>query len=60
MKNLDYETGKHIEGLINNNDFRLFKNSLENIVNDLELEGFELSDVRLFLLRELNELLGDQ
>ena len=60
MKNLDYETGKRIEGLINNNDFRLFKNSLENIVNDLELEGFELSDVRLFLLRELNELLGDQ
>lgn len=60
MKNLDYETGKHIEGLINNNDFREFKSSLEDIVNDLEEHGFELSDVRLFLIREINELLGDQ
>jgi hypothetical protein len=60
MKTLGYETGKRIEGLINNYDLKLFQNSLENIVNDLELEGFELSDVRLFLLRELNEVLGDQ
>jgi hypothetical protein len=46
--------------LINLRDLDLFKNALENITNDLELEGFELSDVRAYFQLILNEILGDQ
>ena len=51
---------ERIEGLINLRDLELFKNSLENITNDLEQEGFELSDVNAYFKLILNEILGDQ
>jgi hypothetical protein len=60
MKKLDYDTLVMIEDLINLRDLDLFKNALENITNDLELEGFELSDVRAYFQLILNEILGDQ
>jgi hypothetical protein len=60
MKKLDYDTLVMIEGLINLRDLDLFKNALENITNDLELEGFELSDVKAYFQLILNEILGDQ
>ena len=60
MKKLDYDTLVMIEGLIDLRDLDLFKNALENITNDLELEGFELSDVKAYFQLILNEILGDQ
>jgi hypothetical protein len=60
MKKLDYDTLVMIEGLINLRDLDLFKNALENITNDLEMEGFELSDVKAYFQLILNEILGDQ
>ena len=54
------ETIERIEGLINLRDLDLFKNALENITNDLEQEGFELSDVKAYFKLVLNEILGDQ
>ena len=54
------ETIERIEGLINLRDLDLFKNALENITNDLEQEGFELSDVKAYFQLILNEILGDQ
>ncbi len=51
---------ERIEGLINLRDLELFKNSLENIVNDLEMEDFHLSDVKAYFQLILNEILGDQ
>lgn len=60
MKKLDYDTLVMIEGLIDLRDLDLFKNALENITNDLEMEGFELSDVKAYFQLILNEILGDQ
>jgi hypothetical protein len=60
MKKLDYDTLVMIEGLVNLRDLDLFKNALENITNDLEQEGFELSDVKAYFQLMLNEILGDQ
>jgi hypothetical protein len=60
MKKLDYDTLVMIEGLVNLRDLDLFKNALENITNDLEQEGFELSDVKAYFQLILNEILGDQ
>lgn len=57
---MNYETLERIEGLINQRDLELFKNSLENITNDLEEEGFELSDIKTYFKSILNEILGDQ
>ena len=54
------ETIERIEGLIDLRDLDLFKNALENITNDLEQEGFELSDVNAYFKLILNEILGDQ
>ena len=54
------ETIERIEGLINLRDLDLFKNALENITNDLEQDGFELSDVKAYFKLVLNEILGDQ
>ena len=51
---------ERIEGLINLRDLDLFKNALENITNDLEQEGFKLSDVKAYIKLILNEILGDQ
>jgi len=59
MANLKYETIERIEGLIDLGDLGLFKNALENITNDLEMEGFELSDIRKYLQMELTEFLGE-
>ena len=58
--NLDYETIKMIEGLINLKELQRFKDSIQSIADDLEEEMFELSDVKAYLQMELNELLGDQ
>jgi hypothetical protein len=60
MKKLDYDTLVMIEGLVNLRDLDLFKNALENITNELEQEGFELSDVKAYFQLMLNEILGDQ
>jgi hypothetical protein len=60
MKKLDYDTLVMIEGLIDLRDLDLFKNALENITNDLEMEGFELSDVKAYFQLILNEILGEQ
>ena len=54
------ETIERIEGLIDLRDLDLFKNALENITNDLEQDGFELSDVKAYIKLILNEILGDQ
>jgi hypothetical protein len=60
MKKLDYDTLAMIEGLVNLRDLDLFKNALENITNELEQEGFELSDIKAYFQLMLNEYLGDQ
>jgi hypothetical protein len=60
MKKLDYDTLVMIEGLVNLRDLDLFKNALENITNELEQEGFELSDIKAYFQLMLNEILGDQ
>ena len=54
------ETIERIEGLVNQRDLELFKNALENITNDLEQEGFELSDIKAYFQLILDEVLGDQ
>jgi hypothetical protein len=59
MKKLDYDTLAMIEGLVNLRDLDLFKNALENITNELEQEGFELSDIKAYFQLMLNEYLGD-
>jgi len=58
MQEVSYETLERMEGLINRRDLELFKNSLENITNELEQEGFELSDIKAYIQRELDEILG--
>lgn len=58
MQELSYEALERIEGLINRRELELFKNALENITNELEQEGFELSDIKAYIQRELDEILG--
>lgn len=48
-----------IDGLIKVNDLAIFQETVLDIANDLELEGFELQDVKEYLIRELNTMLGD-
>jgi ribosomal protein S18 len=52
------EALERMDGIINRRDLELFKNSLENITNELEQEGFELSDIKAYIQRELDEILG--
>ena len=49
-----------IEGLINLTDLERFKETTLDISNDLELEGFDLQDIKEYLIRELNEMLGEK
>ena len=58
MKNLDLEVLERLEGLVDQRDLELFRNSLENITNDLEQEDFELSDIKAYFQLILNEYLG--
>jgi hypothetical protein len=53
-----YEALERIDGLVNRRDLELFKNTLENITNELELEGFDLPDIKSYIQRELDEVLG--
>jgi hypothetical protein len=48
-----------IEGLIKLDDLIKFQESVNDIADRLLLEGFEYSDVKEYLIRELNEMLGD-
>ena len=56
--NLSYETIERIDGLINQRDLELFKNALENIVNDLEMEDFDSKDIKMYFQLMLDEYLG--
>jgi hypothetical protein len=48
-----------IEGLINLNDLIKFQESVNDIADRLLLEGFEYSDVKEYLIGELDSMLGD-
>ena len=48
-----------IDGLIKVNDLAKFQEAVLDIADHLELKGFELQDVKEYLIRELNEMLGD-
>jgi hypothetical protein len=48
-----------IEGLIKRKDLEIFKETVLDITDHLELEGFELQDIKEYLIRELNEMLGE-
>jgi hypothetical protein len=48
-----------IEGLVNLNDLFKFQESVNDIADRLLLEGFEYEDVKEYLIRELDSLLGD-
>jgi hypothetical protein len=50
---------ERIEGLINLNDLFKFQESVNDIADRLLLEGFEYSDVKEYLIRELDSILGD-
>ena len=54
VKNLD-----RIEQVINHLDLLKFRESIQDIADALEEDGFELSDIQQFLHRELYEILGD-
>ena len=50
---------ERIEGLINLNDLIKFQESVNDIADRLLLEGFEYSDVKEYLIGELDSMLGD-
>ena len=52
---------ERIEGLINLNDLFKFQESVNDIADTLLLEGegFGYSDVKEYLIRELDSILGD-
>lgn len=56
----DLETLQRIEGLVSQCYLESFKQSIQDITDELENEGFELSDVQMYLHNELYKLLGDQ
>jgi hypothetical protein len=47
-----------IEGLIKIVDLIKFQETVVDIADHLEFEGFELQDVKEYLIRELDEMLG--
>jgi hypothetical protein len=60
-KDLDeasYEVLERIEGLVNQKDLQRFKESIQYISDDLEDEGFDGSEIKAFLQREFDEMLG--
>jgi hypothetical protein len=48
-----------IEGLVNLNNLFKFQESINDITDDLLSDGFEYEDVKEYLIRELDSLLGD-
>jgi|LakMenE01Jun11ns_1017448.scaffolds.fasta_scaffold5354992_1 hypothetical protein len=48
-----------IEGLVNLNNLFKFQESINDIADDLLSDGFEYEDVKEYLIRELDSLLGD-
>ena len=50
---------KRIEGLIKLEDLIKFQESVNDIADRLLLEGFEYSDVKEYLIKELDSMLGD-
>ena len=56
---LNYETIERISELIVLNELERFKVSIRYIADDLQKEGFELSDIRKYLQMELTEFLGE-
>jgi hypothetical protein len=48
-----------IEGLVNLNNLFKFQESVNDITDDLLSDGFEYEDVKEYLIRELDSLLGD-
>ena len=61
MKNFDriVENLDRIEQVINHLDLLKFRESIQDITDALEEDGFELSDIQQFLHRELYKILGD-
>jgi hypothetical protein len=57
---VDIEIIERIDQLVNQRDLELFKNALENITNDLEMEMeyFHLRDVKAYFQLILDEYLG--
>ena len=55
---VDIEIIERIDQLVNQRDLELFKNSLENIVNDLEMEDFDSKDIKMYFQLMLDEYLG--
>jgi hypothetical protein len=53
-----YEVLERIEGLVNQKDLQRFKESIQYISDDLEDEGFDGSEIKAFLQREFDEMLG--
>jgi hypothetical protein len=48
-----------IEGLIKIDDLMKFQELVNDIADELVLDGFEYSDVKEYLIRELDSMLGD-
>jgi hypothetical protein len=55
---VDIEIIERIDQLVNQRDLELFKNALENIVNDLEMEDFDSKDIKMYFQLMLDEYLG--
>lgn len=57
---VEQSIAERIDGLINQNDLKSFQQAIENIANDLEEDGFHLSDVKKYLQIYFDEVLNDQ
>ena len=57
---MKFEQLMRAEGIVKKHTIIELQEIIQTIVDELEDDGFELSDVKEFIQVQLNEILGDQ
>ena len=57
---MEYDKLKRAESVVKKQSVYELQEAIENIVGDMEEDGFELQDAKDYIQVLLNEILGDQ
>ena len=55
---VNIEIIERIDQLVDQRDLQVYTATLENIINELDMEGFDLQDIKMYFQLMLDEKLG--
>ena len=55
---VDIEIIERIDQLVDQRDLQIYTATLENIINELDMEDFDLKDIKMYFQLILDEKLG--